>query len=83
MRTLDRLYIKAQVGFGMAKTEFQKLREEDEGLDIIITIILVAVGLILVGVVATFATNYISEAQSASSAASTNLDGLKTTAGIK
>ena len=52
---IDMLYIKALVGANMAKNELQKMREEDEGLDIIITIILVAVGLVLVGILVKYA----------------------------
>lgn len=52
---MDKLYIKALVGAGKAKNELQKMREEDEGLDIIITIILVAVGLVLVGILVKYA----------------------------
>lgn len=52
---MDKLYIKALVGVGKAKNELQKMREEDEGLDIIITIILVAVGLVLVGILVKYA----------------------------
>ena len=36
---INKIYIKALVGANMAKNELQKMREEDEGLDIIITII--------------------------------------------
>ena len=35
---INKIYIKALVGANMAKNELQKMREEDEGLDIIITI---------------------------------------------
>ena len=52
---MDKLYIKALVGAGKAKNELQKMCEEDEGLDIIITIILVAVGLVLVGILVKYA----------------------------
>ena len=52
---INKLYIKALVGANMAKNELQKMREEDEGLDIIITIILVAVGLVLVGILVKYA----------------------------
>lgn len=52
---INKLYIKALVGANMAKNEMQKMREEDEGLDIIITIILVAVGLVLVGILVKYA----------------------------
>ena len=52
---MDKLYIKALVCAGKAKNELQKMREEDEGLDIIITIILVAVGLVLVGILVKYA----------------------------
>lgn len=52
---INKLYIKALVGTGKAKNELQKMREEDKGLDIIITIILVAVGLVLVGILVKYA----------------------------
>lgn len=52
---INKIYIKALVGANMAKNELQKMREEDEGLDIIITIILVAVGLVLVGILVKYA----------------------------
>jgi len=34
---INKIYIKALVGANMAKNELQKMREEDEGLDIIST----------------------------------------------
>ena len=52
---MNKLYIKALVGASMAKNELKKMREEDEGLDIIVTIVLVAVGLILVGILVNYA----------------------------
>ena len=52
---VNKLYVKALVAAGMAKNELQKMREEDEGLDIIVTIVLVAVGLILVGILVKYA----------------------------
>lgn len=60
----DRLYIKAKIGAQCAKQELNKLREEDEGLDIIITIILVAVGMVLVGVLMNYATKIMGRADS-------------------
>ena len=60
---MDKLYIKALVGAGKAKNELQKMREEDEGLDIIITIILVAVGLVLVGVIAKYGSEALGKAR--------------------
>lgn len=62
---MDKLYIKALVGAGKAKNELQKMREEDEGLDIIITIILVAVGLVLVGVIAKYGSEALGKASEA------------------
>ena len=59
---MDKLYIKALIGAGMAKNELQKMREEDEGLDIIITIILVAVGLVLVGILVKYAQTIVNTA---------------------
>ena len=59
---INKIYIKALVGANMAKNELQKMREEDEGLDIIITIILVAVGLVLVGILVNYAKKIVSSA---------------------
>lgn len=66
---MDKLYIKALVGAGKAKNELQKMREEDEGLDIIITIILVAVGLVLVGVIAKYGSEALGKASEANDSA--------------
>lgn len=52
---MNKLCIKALVAVNMAKNELKKMREEDEGLDIIVTIVLVAVGLILVGILVKYA----------------------------
>ena len=52
---VNKLYVKALVAAGMAKNELKKMREEDAGLDIIVTIVLVAVGLILVGILVKYA----------------------------
>lgn len=52
---MNKLCIKALVAANMAKNELKKMREEDEGLDIIVTIVLVAVGLILVGILVKYA----------------------------
>lgn len=60
----DRLYIKAKIGAQCAKQELNKLREEDEGLDIIITIILVAIGMLLVGILMKYAQDIIDKADS-------------------
>lgn len=52
---MNKLCIKALVAANMAKNEMKKMCEEDEGLDIIVTIVLVAVGLILVGILVKYA----------------------------
>lgn len=52
---MNKLCIKALVAANMAKNELKKMREEDEGLDIIVTIVLVAIGLILVGILVKYA----------------------------
>ena len=52
---VNKLYVKALIAAGMAKNELKKMREEDAGLDIIVTIVLVAVGLILVGILVKYA----------------------------
>jgi len=78
---MNRLYIKALVGASMAKNELKKMREEDEGLDIIITIILVAVGLVLVGVIAKYGSQALNKANTANTDANTAINGLKQAAG--
>ena len=52
---MNKLCIKALVAANMAKNELKKMCEEDEGLDIIVTIVLVAIGLILVGILVKYA----------------------------
>jgi len=46
----------------MAKNELKKMCEEDEGMDIIVTIVLVALGIVIVGVVARIASDVIGKA---------------------
>lgn len=77
---MNRFYIKALVGASMAKNELKKMREEDEGLDIIITIILVAVGLVLVGVIAKYGTEALDKASSANNGAKSAIEGLNSAA---
>lgn len=77
---MDKLYIKALVGAGKAKNELQKMREEDEGLDIIITIILVAVGLVLVGVIAKYGSEALGKASDANGTAKEALGELNNAA---
>ena len=52
---VNKLYVKALVAAGMAKNELKKMCEEDEGLQIIVTIVLVAIGLILAGILVQYA----------------------------
>lgn len=59
---MNKLYIKALVGASMAKNELKKMCEEDEGMDIIVTIVLVALGIVIVGVVARIASDVIGKA---------------------
>lgn len=77
---INKLYIKALVGANMAKNELQKMREEDEGLDIIITIILVAVGLVLVGVIAKYGSEALGKASDANNNAKQALGELNSAA---
>lgn len=77
---MNRLYIKVLVGASMAKNELKKMREEDEGLDIIITIILVAVGLLLVGVIAKYGSQALDKANNANSGATQAISGLQNAA---
>lgn len=59
---MNKLYIKALVAANMAKNELKKMCEEDEGMDIIITIVLVALGIVIVGVVARIASDVVGKA---------------------
>lgn len=59
---MNKLYIKALVAANMAKNELKKMCEEDEGMDIIVTIVLVALGIVIVGVVARIAGDVIGKA---------------------
>lgn len=59
---MNKLYVKALVTANMAKNELKKMYEEDEGMDIIVTIVLVALGIVIVGVVARIASDVIGKA---------------------
>ena len=59
---MNKLCIKALVAANMAKNELKKMCEEDEGMDIIVTIVLVALGIVIVGVVARIASDVIGKA---------------------
>ena len=59
---MNKLYVKALVTANMAKNELKKMCEEDEGMDIIVTIVLVALGIVIVGVVARIASDVIGKA---------------------
>lgn len=59
---MNKLYIKALVAANMAKNELKKMCEEDEGMDIIVTIVLVALGIVIVGVVARIASDVVGKA---------------------
>ena len=76
---MNKLYVKALVTANMAKNELQKMREEDEGLDIIITIILVAVGLVLVGILVNYAKKIVSTADSQVNQIGNTVGGLNST----
>ena len=73
---INKIYIKALVGANMAKNELQKMREEDEGLDIII---LVAVGLVLVGILVNYAKKIVSTADSQVNQIGNTVGGLNST----
>ena len=79
LHCINKIYIKALVGANMAKNELQKMREEDEGLDIIITIILVAVGLVLVGILVNYAKKIVSTADSQVNQIGNTVGGLNST----
>ena len=76
---IDKLCIKARVAANMAKNELKKMREEDEGLDIIITIVLVAVGLVLVGILVNYAKKIVGVADSKVSKIGNTVGGLTST----
>ena len=59
---MNKLYVKALVTSNMAKNELKKMCEEDEGMDIIVTIVLVALGIVIVGGVARIASDVIGKA---------------------
>ena len=59
---MNKLYVKALVTANRAKNELKKMCEEDEGMDIIVTIVLVALGIVIVGVVARIASDVIGKA---------------------
>ena len=59
---MNKLYVKALVTANMAKNELKKMCVEDEGMDIIVTIVLVALGIVIVGVVARIASDVIGKA---------------------
>lgn len=59
---MNKLYVKALVTANMAKNELKKMCAEDEGMDIIVTIVLVALGIVIVGVVARIASDVIGKA---------------------
>lgn len=59
---MNKLYVKALVTANMAKNGLKKMCEEDEGMDIIVTIVLVALGIVIVGVVARIASDVIGKA---------------------
>ena len=59
---MNKLYVKALVTANKAKNELKKMCEEDEGMDIIVTIVLVALGIVIVGVVARIASDVIGKA---------------------
>lgn len=59
---MNKLYVKALVTANMVKNELKKMCEEDEGMDIIVTIVLVALGIVIVGVVARIASDVIGKA---------------------
>lgn len=59
---MNKLYVKALVTANMAKNELKKMCEEVEGMDIIVTIVLVALGIVIVGVVARIASDVIGKA---------------------
>lgn len=74
---MNKLWIRMLVGASMTKNELQKLREEDEGLQIIITIVLVAVGLLLVGILVKYAQEIVNVADSQVSGIGGTVSGLK------
>lgn len=74
---MNKLWIRMLVGASMTKNELQKLREEDEGLQIIVTIVLVAVGLLLVGILVKYAQEIVDVADSQVSGISETVSDLK------
>lgn len=54
--------LRAQFGLRRAGAELKKMCEEDEGLDVIVTVVLLSIGLIVAGVLAKYATRIINSA---------------------
>lgn len=54
--------LRAQFGLRCAGAELKKMCEEDEGLDVIVTVVLLSIGLIVAGVLAKYATRIINSA---------------------
>ena len=74
---MNKLYVKALVTANMAQNELKKMCEEDEGMDIIVTIVLVALGIVIVGVVARIASDVIGKADQQVSGLDSTLAQLK------
>lgn len=56
------IVIKAQMGVHKVKAEWRRMCEEEEGLDVIIAVVMLAIGLIVAGVLAKYAEQIIGAA---------------------
>ena len=56
------IVIKAQMGVYKVRSEWLRMCEEEEGLDVIIAVVMLAIGLIVAGVLAKYAEQIIGAA---------------------
>ncbi|MGN0706808.1 MAG: hypothetical protein ACI4JC_02265 [Faecalibacterium sp.] len=62
MKWIDCLYIKAQSNISKMKNEWKALSHEEEGLDVVVAVVLLAIGLIVASVLAKYASQIVEAA---------------------
>ena len=62
MKWMDCLYIKAQSNISNVKSEWKTLCSEEEGLDVVVAVVLLAIGLIVAGILAKYASQIVEAA---------------------
>lgn len=76
MSKIDLLAMKAQMGAYRAKEELENIVKEEDG-NVIVTIALIALGLVIVGVIARIATDVVAKADTQVSSLDTAFGTLK------